>query len=192
VKHDRIRVVTDSPSLSAEEWRRVLTRLACELRAPGPAHITVIGGAAIALLYDARRTTTDVDAVIDQADVVRVLEAARSIAADFGLAVDWLNQQARAQGYLQEPLQQGETLFETPALTITAPTLEHLLATKLPVARRSDTDIDDCLLLVAMLRASASDADDLWSKVGGLIPVAHRDNAVYNLRWIWEILDERA
>ncbi len=185
------RLVTHSLKFNADDWRRVLARLADALHAAGPAHMTVIGGAAIALLYDARRTTTDVDAVIDSGDAERVSEAARSIAAEFGLPADWLNQDARVRGFVLEPLQQGQTLFETPDLTVTAPTIEHLLATKLPVARRSDTDIDDCLLLVGRLRATFGGPDEVWSKVGGLVPVAHRENALYNLRWIWEILDER-
>ncbi|MBI5533522.1 MAG: hypothetical protein HY898_12450 [Deltaproteobacteria bacterium] len=183
--------MTHSPRLAADDWRRVLMRLAGALHGGSPAHMTVIGGAAIALLFDARRTTTDVDVVIDSSDTMRVLAEARSIAAEFGLPENWLNQDARTGGFIQEPLQLGQTLIETPDLTVSAPTIEHLLATKLPVARRGDTDIEDCLVLTRRLRATSDDADDLWSRIGGLVPVAHRQNALYNLRWIWEILDER-
>ena len=50
--------------LSAEEIRRAFTALADELRRAGArAEIAVAGGAALVLLYGARESTRDVDAI---------------------------------------------------------------------------------------------------------------------------------
>jgi hypothetical protein len=52
----------------------------------------VVGGAAMALAYDAARVTRDVDAVFMPHGLV--LEEARQVAEDLGLPYWWLNEQA--------------------------------------------------------------------------------------------------
>ena len=56
------------------------------------ADIYVFGGAAMALAYDARRATRDIDAVFKPHGIV--LEEARSVADELGLPQWWLNEQA--------------------------------------------------------------------------------------------------
>jgi hypothetical protein len=56
------------------------------------ADIYVIGGAAMALAYDGRRSTRDIDAVFKPHGVV--LEEARAVADELGLPSWWLNEQA--------------------------------------------------------------------------------------------------
>jgi hypothetical protein len=81
--------------LDRDGIRRVLAALDDELgRAGIRAEIFVIGGAAMALAYDARRATVDVDATFLPAAEVR--EAARRVADEFGLEPDWLNDGAKA------------------------------------------------------------------------------------------------
>ena len=67
-------------------------------RAHGPkgrrGDVFVVGGAAMALAYDAARVTRDVDAVFKPHGIV--LEEAHKVADDLGLPYWWLNEQASA------------------------------------------------------------------------------------------------
>jgi predicted nucleotidyltransferase len=56
------------------------------------ADIYVVGGAAMALAYDARRSTRDIDAVFEPHGIV--LDEARALAQELGLPPWWLNEQA--------------------------------------------------------------------------------------------------
>ncbi|HEX2743725.1 MAG TPA: hypothetical protein VHN16_04900 [Streptosporangiaceae bacterium] len=56
------------------------------------ADVFVVGGAAMALAYDATRVTRDVDSLFVPHGVV--LEEARKVAQDLGLPAWWLNEQA--------------------------------------------------------------------------------------------------
>lgn len=58
------------------------------------ADIFVVGGAAMAVAYDTRRSTRDVDAVFVPTAEVRA--AARRVAERLDLDVDWLNDGAKA------------------------------------------------------------------------------------------------
>jgi hypothetical protein len=46
--------------------------------------------------------------------------------------------------------------------------------------------------LLKRLRPGYADADDLWTQIGGLAPVAQHEYARYNLLKIWEDFDESA
>ncbi|MBF5032588.1 hypothetical protein IRY44_22800 [Micromonospora sp. ANENR4] len=58
------------------------------------ADLYIFGGAAMALAYDARRSTRDIDAVFQPHGVV--LDEARAVADELGLPHWWLNEQASA------------------------------------------------------------------------------------------------
>lgn len=67
-----------------------LTALADELTQRGiSAEMYVVGGAAIALAFDERRSTRDIDAVFEPKEVV--YEAAASVGEQRGLPPGWLN-----------------------------------------------------------------------------------------------------
>lgn len=72
-----------------EVFRKLGDRLA---RRGVVADIYVSGGAAMALAYDSRRATRDVDALFKPHGIV--LEEAQAVAAEMGLPAWWLNEQA--------------------------------------------------------------------------------------------------
>lgn len=82
-----------APLLDREGIEEAFRRLGDRLAKRGVvADIYVFGGAAMALAYDSRRATRDVDALFIPHGVV--LEEARSVAAEMGLPDWWLNEQA--------------------------------------------------------------------------------------------------
>jgi methylmalonyl-CoA mutase cobalamin-binding subunit len=79
-----------STGLGREDIRELLDDLSRELAARGArAELFLVGGAALAVAYDATRSTRDLDAVFVPSDVVR--QAAAAVADREGLAEDWLN-----------------------------------------------------------------------------------------------------
>ena len=101
------------------------------------ADVYVIGGAAMALAYDARRATRDIDAVFKPHGIV--FEEARAVALELGLPQWWLNEQASV--YVApggDP--DAATVFEHRGLRVAAASPRHLLAMKVLAARRRDAD----------------------------------------------------
>jgi hypothetical protein len=102
------------------------------------AELFVVGGAAMAIAYDARRTTSDVDAIFVPAEVVQ--EAARVVAEQLDLEPDWLNDGAKSFAPGSDPAQ--VSVFEGEFLSVAVASPRYLLAMKL-LASRTDRDIDD-------------------------------------------------
>jgi hypothetical protein len=76
-----------SAGLGREDIRALLDGLSAELSARGArAELFLVGGAAMAVAYDASRATRDLDAVFVPTDVVR--QAAAAVAEREGLAQD--------------------------------------------------------------------------------------------------------
>ena len=91
----------------------------------------------MALAYDARRATRDIDAVFKPHGIV--LEEAHIVADELGLPAWWLNEQASA--YVAtggDPA--APRVFDHPGLRVAAASPEHLLAMKVLAARRRDGD----------------------------------------------------
>lgn len=178
--------------LDVDEWQRVLTRLGEEIGEPS-IRVTVIGGAAIALCFPTRRTTQDVDAIVqNDADRDRLFAAVAKVAEEFDLPDDWFNEKANAAGLLVTEAfgkleKQREIRFVN--LTIEIPSVLHMMAMKL-AAMRDDRDRDDAVLLLRVLRERGLEKDDVMSLVGGLMPLAKREAARYDLEDLWEITDE--
>jgi hypothetical protein len=85
----------DDPLLDKEAIAAAFRRLGDRLAWRGlVADVYVFGGAAMALAYDARRATRDIDAVFEPHGVV--VEEARVVAEELGLPPWWLNEQASA------------------------------------------------------------------------------------------------
>lgn len=129
--------------LSADDIRRLFEELASELDAAGQrAEIFLVRGAAIALCFDARRATRDLDAVFAPTDSVR--RAAAIVADREGLDPDWVNDAVK--GFLPGPDAHAVRYFEAPSLLVDVASAEYLLAMKL-FASRVETDAEDIALL---------------------------------------------
>lgn len=173
--------------LSKDEITTGLTRLG-ELAAAEGHHVrlTVMGGAVMALAYNARLSTKDVDAIFfspPDAAVVRGL--ASIVAAEFGWDDDWLNDGAK--GFLHG-VSQGEVLLSSAGITVTQVRPEQLLAMKLS-AWRDDTDIQDAARVLAEFRADSSQ-DDVWKRVEPYVVPGNELKARYALDDLWGTQDE--
>lgn len=124
-----------------------LTALAGELERRGiSAEMYVVGGAAIALAFDERRATRDIDAVFEPKDVV--YEAAAVVAEQLELPGGWLNDAVK--GFLAGSDPAAAPVLDLPGLRCLAASPETLLALKV-LAHRVGEDEDDLRLLAAEL-----------------------------------------
>jgi hypothetical protein len=114
--------------------------------------IFVVGGAAIALAYDARRATRDVDAVFAPSTEVR--SASRRVAEARGLEPDWLNDAAKAFMPGDDPNRIG--VYEGTNLSVAAASPRFLLAMKI-LAARGDRDLADIKLLYPLVGFKTAD-----------------------------------
>jgi hypothetical protein len=129
--------------LSAQDIESLFGDLADELARRGVrAEIFLVGGAAIALAFDRRRATRDLDAVFVPTSEVRA--AARTVAERRELTDDWLNDAVK--GFLPGTDRHRVRFFEAPGLVVDIASAEYLLAMKL-FASRVETDADDIALL---------------------------------------------
>ncbi len=140
-------MIAGEPLLDRAGIEDLLRRLGERLQRRGVVgDVYVIGGAAMALAYDSRRVTRDIDAVIRSHGVV--LDEAHALADELGLPRWWLNEQASVYvapgGDPDAPL-----TFDHPGLRVSTASPEHLLAMKAMAARRRD--MEDLRLLVDRL-----------------------------------------
>jgi hypothetical protein len=91
------------------------------------ADLYVVGGAAIALAFDHRRVTRDIDAAFHPADTVR--EEASRLAEQRGLPPDWLSSAAIA--FAPPGRDEDAVALDLPGLAVSVASPEHLLAMKL-------------------------------------------------------------
>lgn len=113
----------------------LLTELGERLAAAG-LRGEVVGGAAMALCFDALRQTKDVDAIFEPKE--RIYEFAEHLAEERGLPPGWLNDAVK--GFFP-PGQAGErVVLELPGLVVWAPSAEYLLAMKVFAARPEDLE----------------------------------------------------
>jgi len=129
--------------LDREELLVALRLLDEELSAVGVrGEVFVVGGAAMALAYDARRATVDVDAIFVPAAEVR--KAAERVAERLQIEADWLNDGAKAFMPGSDPDRIG--VFEGDHLSVAAASPRYLLVMKL-LASRLERDQDDIRFL---------------------------------------------
>lgn len=124
-----------------------LTDLAAELQRRGAsADMYVVGGAAIALAYDERRATRDIDAVFEPKNVV--YEAADVVAEQHGLPTGWLNDAVK--GFLAGDDPEATPVLDLPGLRCMTASPRTLLALKV-LAHRVGEDEADVRLLAGEL-----------------------------------------
>jgi len=140
-----------SPLLTQDEIRAAFRLLGENLARRGVvADVYVVGGAAIALAYDARRATRDIDAIFEPHGIV--IEEAKNVAESLGLPPWWLNDQASS--YISTTYDEdAPTIFEHAGIRVSAASGEHLLAMKLLAGRRRD--VDDIRFLIKHVGLSA-------------------------------------
>lgn len=160
-------------TLSREQIIELLQELGTDLDGQGlRADIFAVGGAAMALGYNMRRLTADVDGVFEPKAVV--YEAARRVAARHdGLSDDWINDAVK--GLLPGADPHARVVLEAPGVTVSIPSPQYLLALKVQAAR-IDRDSDDIARLAAECGArSAQEILDIAERVigaGRLLPKA--------------------
>jgi hypothetical protein len=133
--------------MDREEIVALLTALGATLRDRGvDGEMYVVGGAAIALAYDARRSTRDIDAVFEPK--LAVYEAAAEVAERFGLPAGWLNDAVK--GFLAGDDPEAAPVLDVPGLRCLAASPRMLLALKV-LAHRVGEDEGDVMLLAAAL-----------------------------------------
>ena len=142
----------------------LLAELGEELAAAGVrGELFVVGGAAMALAYSARRLTSDVDAVFEPKTVV--YDAARVVAERHGLKPDWLNDGVK--GLLPGPDEAPREVLDLHGLSVSVPSPQYLLALKV-AASRVDRDADDIELRArACGVTTAAEVLDIASSVMG-------------------------
>lgn len=165
--------------LSAEDIRVAFDALSAELESDPPAEITIAGGAALVLLFNARQTTKDVDAYFVRPEPSVLRRAAEAVAERLQLPSDWLNDAAK--GYFVG-LSAGDVLYHSRTLIVRAAANEQLLAMKL-AAWRDAVDRADAALLLSQLHGSA---EDIWSAIRPFVPHALLDKASYAFEDLWE------
>jgi len=109
--------------LDREQILRLFGELSEELTRRGTrGEIFLVGGAAMALAYDARRATRDIDAVFQPKD--EVYSAAAAVAARHDLPDDWLNDGVK--GFLPGDDPQARPAYESEALRVDVASPQYL------------------------------------------------------------------
>lgn len=140
--------------LSRDAIIQALTRLAAILEARGvQGEMYLVGGAAMAIAYDARRATRDIDAVF--APKQAIYEAAQTVAEELGLPENWLNDAVKL--YLRGEDPEPQPVLDLPGLRVQVASPRYLLALKLLASRRED-EADIRLLLNRLQIESVEDA----------------------------------
>jgi Nucleotidyltransferase of unknown function (DUF6036) len=130
-----------------DEIRELLSELGRRLDARGiEGEMYVVGGAAIALAFDSRRSTADIDAVFEPKTTI--YEVAGELADERGLPDGWLNDAAK--GFLAGADPDAPLVLEVPGLRVSTASPRILLAMKV-LSHRVGEDEDDVRLLAREL-----------------------------------------
>ena len=108
--------------------------------------ITIFGGAAMALVYEAREATRDIDAKYRSSVELRRL--IKSISDDFGMDEDWLNNDG--EHYVTDRMP-ASLYLDYENLKVFTLNADCLLAMKLTAARMDSNDLDDSVFLMDLL-----------------------------------------
>lgn len=140
--------------MDRDEIIAALTALAAELQRRGiSADMYVVGGAAIALAFDERRATRDIDAVFEPKNIV--YEAAAVVAEHRGLPAGWLNDAVK--GFLAGDDPEATPVFDLPGLRCLVASPRTLLALKVLAHRVGEDEADVRLLAAELGLENASD-----------------------------------
>lgn len=114
--------------------------------------ILLVGGAALTLVYNARNSTQDIDAIFEpKVDMRNII---KEIAYDYDLDDDWLNDGAKA---FITPYMDRVLVKSYSNLRVESVDAEGLLAMKLSSARSLSKDMDDAITLMKYLKIKSKD-----------------------------------
>jgi hypothetical protein len=134
-----------------EDIVTLLQELGARLDARGlGAEVFVLGGSAIAVAYDARRVTADIDEIFVPVDQVEREVAA--MAEEHGLPLGWLNNAVvgTLQGVLNDDAPRD--LLASAGIAVKVASPEYILALKAMISTRElDRDIEDAATLCHLL-----------------------------------------
>ncbi len=141
-----------------ETLRRYLNELGDDLHAQGVrGDMFVVGGAAMALAYNTRRSTRDIDAVFEPTAVI--YQAARRVAARHDdLDDDWLNDGVK--GFMLGPDPDATVAFQHPGLRVSVASPHYLFSMKVAASRVEQDDDDIAVLYRLCGFRSVDDAFD--------------------------------
>ncbi len=142
--------------LSKRDIETLFGQLSEELGRRGiTGEVYLVGGAVMCQVFDVRESTKGMDAFFRPAREVR--EAARSVALEYGVSGDWLNDAVK--GYLGEH-PDFRPYLDLPHLRIMTAAPEYLLAMKCLAMRIGDDsrDADDVRFLLRYLNFTESAA----------------------------------
>lgn len=170
-------------TITRQEIIKALERLGQLADARGTKiELALVGGALMVLVYEARESTRDVDAIIlAPREVGMVREFAQVVAAERGWSDDWLNDGAK--GFLIG-LSSGPVVFSAAGIEVRRPATEQLLAMKLS-AWRDDVDISDARRL---LQEIAGSRDEIWKTVEPYLVPGDELKAQYAFADLWEAI----
>ena len=133
--------------LSSDQIRSMFEALNEELRNQGViGEIGLCGGAVMCLVFNARASTKDVDAIFEPTQEIRT--AAAMVAEQFSVGADWLNDAAKGFFLANTPRQD---VLQYSNLRVWAPTAEYMLAMKCVSARFDSYDRSDVQFLIQHL-----------------------------------------
>ena len=137
--------------MDKHQIKQSLEKLNGELRVMGViGEVCLYGGAVMCLLYDARPSTKDVDAVFRPTKQMR--EAIARVAEAMQLRKDWLNDAVK--GFVVQHPQ--EILWNLSNLRVFVPEADYLLAMKTLAARVDATDKQDVRFLIRHLHLKSA------------------------------------
>lgn len=138
-----------APYFTKETLIAHLKELAKEYRRLGgkamPAEIVLVGGAAVVANYGFREMTTDVDAVIRAASIMK--DAINHVGDRFGLPNGWLNEDFLQTASFSKHLDEFSVYFGTFSNVLSVRTIkgEYLVAMKLRSGRQYKNDMSDVI-----------------------------------------------
>jgi hypothetical protein len=116
--------------------------------------ISVFGGAAMVLAFDARAITKNIDAIFKPTDIIR--QIALNLAETYNLPEDWLNDAVK--GFIFSDHQKFcDIILEFSNLKITAPNPKYLLAMKCFASRLDSKDKEDIIFLIQKIGIKTPD-----------------------------------
>lgn len=112
----------------------------------------VVGGAALAIAFDERRSTRDIDAVFEPKAII--YQVANEMADEMGLSPGWLNDAVK--GFVDAKDPEAVPTFEMAGLRVSTASPRILLAMKV-LAHRVGEDEGDLMLLAQHLKLGSAD-----------------------------------